>query len=499
MANLVGQTVGQCRIVEEVGQGRFAIVYKAWQESLGRYVALKVLRPRFAHDEDFVRRFRREARAAARLNHANIVTIHGVGQQDGIHYIVMELLEGQDLARVIQQEGSLPPRRVIDIACQVAEALEYAHARKLIHRDVKPSNIVVSLEGRATLTDFGIVKVASEPHLTQTGFFVGTPAYVSPEQARGKTVDHRSDIYSLGVVCYEMLAGRLPFEGDNTLAVLHAHAYETPPPMRSRRQGLPVGLRKAVEMAMAKDPRRRFQSAGEIITALRAVGVTPRPFVRRTPLPVVERPTEMAQPVVKPLPRPGRGLLWPIVGAFVAVLLLGGGLYAIANRPGPAPSWTPSSTLTHTPESPTDTVTPEGAVIPEPSNTPTSLPGETALPSPSATASPTVTTPVSTETATPTKTRTPTALPTGTPTPRRLTETPTPTTAPLTETPTPTPVPPTETPTPTPVPSTDTPVPPTNTPVPPTNTPVPPTDTPVPPTNTPVPVEPTNTPVPVQP
>jgi len=260
MGDLIGKTLGQYQIVEEIGRGGMAIVYRAYQTSLQRYVAIKVLPPQFTFDTTFVQRFLQEARAAARLEHPHIVTIHDVGQQGDLYYIVMQELKGEPLNRLIQREGPLPLERVVRIVAQVASALDYAHAQGFVHRDIKPSNIIVGPDDHATLTDFGIAKAAEGTTLTKTGMLIGTPAYMSPEQVRGRRVDHRADIYALGVVCYEMLTGQVPFGGE-TPAVLHAHVYEPLPPLRSRRPDLPPALEKVLEKALAKEPEARYDSA----------------------------------------------------------------------------------------------------------------------------------------------------------------------------------------------------------------------------------------------
>lgn len=213
MEALIGRTLGNYQILEEIGRGGMAIVYKAVQPSLQRHVAIKVLPPQFTFDTIFVQRFQREAVAAGRLKHPNIVTIYDVGEQGGIYYIVMEYLEGVILAELIRQQGPLPLQRVAHIAQQVASALDYAHGQGFIHRDIKPGNVIVGPGDHATLTDFGIVKAAEGTTLTRTGMMIGTPQYMSPEQIQGREIDYRADIYSLGIVCYEMLTGRVPFGG----------------------------------------------------------------------------------------------------------------------------------------------------------------------------------------------------------------------------------------------------------------------------------------------
>jgi parallel beta-helix repeat protein len=268
---VIGKTLGNYQIVEELGRGGMAVVYRAYQPSLNRYVAIKVLPPQLGIDQQFVERFQREARAAARLRHPNIVVVHDVGHQDGIYYIVMEYLEGRTLKQVVEQEGSLPLERVARIVEQVAAALDYAHQEGFVHRDVKPANIFVGKGDHVTLTDFGIAKAASETQqLTRTGMLVGTPEYMSPEQAQGAAVDRRTDLYALGIVLYHMLVGRVPYQGTTPHATLHAILYEPPPPPRKIKPNIPAAVEAVVLKAIAKQPNQRYQSGAELATALRA-------------------------------------------------------------------------------------------------------------------------------------------------------------------------------------------------------------------------------------
>jgi hypothetical protein len=244
-----------------------AVVYKAWQPSLQRYVALKVLPPQFTFDPQFVARFQREARAAAQFNHPNIVAIHDTGEADGLHYIAMEYLEG----------GSLEERlagRPMDlteaerIVREVGSALDYAHERGLVHRDIKPANILFTAEGTAKVSDFGIVWAADGTRLTGTGVLLGTPEYMAPEQVAGGQVDRRADLYALGVVLYRMVTGVVPFRGTTPHAVMHAVIYEAPPSPRARNPGLSRAVDGVLLKALAKEPRERFQSGWEMAEAL---------------------------------------------------------------------------------------------------------------------------------------------------------------------------------------------------------------------------------------
>ena len=247
-----------------------AVVYKAYDSVLQRTVALKVLLPQLAANEEFTRRFRREAITAANLRHPNIVVIYDVGSHESFQYIVMEFLEGPTLQQEIQQQGALPTSRVILILRQLAAALDYAHCQGLVHRDVKPANVIIDAQDRTTLTDFGLVKAAASRKITGEGAAVGTLKYMSPEQAAGKELDARSDIYSLAVVVYEMLVGDTPFTGTTPYQTLHNLMYKAPPPLSQRNPQISPASERAVLQALSKDPSNRFGTAGEFALALAA-------------------------------------------------------------------------------------------------------------------------------------------------------------------------------------------------------------------------------------
>jgi serine/threonine protein kinase len=267
MINSVPEKLGKYKISEEVGRGGFAAVYKAVDTTLDRTVALKVLAPHLLWDPTFVQRFQREAKVAANLDHPNIVTIYEVNQIEGVYFIAMQFLEGRTLSQILEMEGSLPVSLVQSIIEQLASALDYAHGHGFVHRDIKPSNIIVADDGRATLTDFGLVKAGEGTQLTASGMVFGTPEYMSPEQAEGKALDARSDIYSLGVVLFAMLAGRAPFVADTTPAVMYKHVHE-PPPLEELPSDLPQGVMAVIEKALAKKREERYQSVGEMAAAL---------------------------------------------------------------------------------------------------------------------------------------------------------------------------------------------------------------------------------------
>ncbi len=422
MEDLIGKTIGNYQIVAELGRGGMAVVYRAYQPSLNRHVAIKVLPAQLALDREFVERFLREARAAAGLRHPNIVIVHDVGQDKGLYYIVMEYLEGRTLKQLIEQEGPLPPDRVIRILEQVAAALDYAHQRGFVHRDVKPANIFVGEGDRVTLTDFGIAKAATETQqLTRTGILMGTPEYMSPEQAAGGPIDARTDLYALGVVLYQMLVGRVPFQGTTPHATLHAVIYEQPPPPRLLNPRIPPAVEGVVLKAMAKRPEQRFQRGADMVAALRAALAGQAPPAAVTPPRQPSSPREMVgQPPARSSP-----MLWILAGTAGVLVLLLIALVAIlaGGRKGPATTipttavavawktiaptseWTPSAAPSDTPPPPATTAapaptTPEvsgGTAIP-PTDTPTSTP----------TPKPPTHTPTSTPTRTPTPTHTPT-------------------------------------------------------------------------------------------
>ncbi|HHV94577.1 MAG TPA: Stk1 family PASTA domain-containing Ser/Thr kinase [Firmicutes bacterium] len=255
-------------IRERIGEGGMAVVYKAKDKLLHRCVAVKVLREQYASDEDFVERFRREAQAAASLSHPNVVNIYDVGEIGNTHYIVMEYVPGINLKELIRREGKLSPERSVSIAIQVAAALGHAHRKHLVHRDIKPHNILITPEGNVKVTDFGIARAMSTATLTQTGQVIGSVHYFSPEQARGGVTSEQSDIYSLGIVLYEMLTGKVPFTGETPIAVALQQLQDPVPSPREIDPTIPKSLDSVILKALAKDPKNRFRSAEEFIRAL---------------------------------------------------------------------------------------------------------------------------------------------------------------------------------------------------------------------------------------
>ncbi len=278
-----GEQIGKYRILGELGRGGMAVVYRARDEVLKRPVALKVLAEHLTHDRKFLSRFIAEARTAALLDHPNIVHIHEAGQIDGLTYIAMQVVEGRALSQYLEKQGgSMGQEETLQILGQVAEALDYAHSQGVIHRDVKPSNIMVTDDGRVMLMDFGIAKAAGATKLTATGATIGTAEYMSPEQAGGEDVDYRTDIYSLGIVAYEMVAGAVPFAADTSLAIAHKHIEETPSePSGPDGHEISPGLSRAVLRALAKEPRRRFSSCQAFVDAASGITSTRVPLFPR--------------------------------------------------------------------------------------------------------------------------------------------------------------------------------------------------------------------------
>ena len=269
--NLEGKILGnRYEIIEKVGNGGMATVYKATDLVLKRYVAVKVLRDEFTTDEEFIKRFETEAQSAAKLVHPNIVSIFDVGIDDGIYYIVMELIQGKTLKEIILEErGPLPWKWSVNVAIQIASALEMAHKNNIIHRDIKPHNIIITEDGIAKVTDFGIAKAVSNSTITAFGKTIGSVHYFSPEHARGGYTDAKSDLYSLGVVMYEMVTGRVPFDADTPVSVALKHMQEEPVPPIEVNTHLPEAVNKIILKALKKDPMLRYQTSTELLQDLR--------------------------------------------------------------------------------------------------------------------------------------------------------------------------------------------------------------------------------------
>lgn len=351
---------GRYQLARVLGGGGMAEVYLARDRKLDRDVALKVLPYRYACDPESVERFRREAGAAARLNHPHIVQIYDWGEAAGTYYISMEYVPGRSLKEVIQEEGSLPSEKIVSVAAQVLDALAFVHAAGFVHRDIKPQNILLDDRGRAKVADLGIVRAADSGGMTAKGSILGTAQYLSPEQAQGQTATPASDLYSLGAVMYEMATGRPPFTGENPVALALQHVGEPPEPPSRLRPGLPVALEGHILRALAKTPEERWTSAQEFAAALAAMdfGDTPDGSGEATqtgvatqgsPQTAVMRPAPTESAAEKTEIRPGRGpaaapekpadglrfgrrkrraLVWSLL-TLLCLILAGGGVYGV--------------------------------------------------------------------------------------------------------------------------------------------------------------------------
>ena len=267
--NLIGKMIdNRYEILEKIGNGGMATVFKAKCHVLNRYVAVKILRDEFTTDSEFIKRFNSEAQSAASLTHPNIVSIYDVGNEDNLYYIVMELIQGKTLKDIITEDGKLSWKWSINVAMQIASALEMAHKNNIIHRDIKPHNIIITEEGTAKVTDFGIAKAVSNSTITAFGTTIGSVHYFSPEHARGGFTDAKSDLYSLGVVLYEMLTGKVPFDADTPVSVALKQVQEEPIDPITYNPDIPVSVNRIILKAMQKDPSLRYQNATEMIKDL---------------------------------------------------------------------------------------------------------------------------------------------------------------------------------------------------------------------------------------
>jgi len=339
---------GRYRIVRKLGTGGMANVYLAEDEVLGRRVAIKILNDRHAGDDQFVERFRREAKNAASLSHPNIVSIYDRGEAEGTYYIAMEYLDGRSLKELIVARGPAPVNVAIDYARQILAALRFAHRHGIVHRDIKPHNVLVDAEGRLKVTDFGIAR-AGTSQMTEAGSIIGTAQYLSPEQAKGAPVDQTSDLYSVGVVLYELLTGVVPFTGDTPVEIAMKHLSSTPEPPSARRAEIPRGLDQIVLRALAKDPADRYQSAEEMDADLARVasGAAVSPATEEAATAIISRPPPTAVTAITP-PRdavpyapppayydydePRRRAIWPWIVALLFVLAAIVGGYFLYNQ-----------------------------------------------------------------------------------------------------------------------------------------------------------------------
>jgi serine/threonine protein kinase len=399
---------GRYRLIREIARGGMAIVWEARDGLLDRHVAVKVLHPQFAEDPEFLERFRREARAAARLSHPNIVSIYDVGEdvEARTPFIVMELVEGGNLKDRIRRAAPLADGEIRSIGAAVASTLEYAHKRGLIHRDVKPQNVLLGEDGRPRLTDFGIAQAITSNGLTRTGAVMGSVQYLAPELARGRPATPQSDLYGLGTVLYEMATGRVPFQGETDLATALAHIEQIPPSPRSLNARLAPDLERTILRAMAKSPDQRFHTAAEMASALRALptataaaavrghadGPTQRMMTVPAPPPPPTttsraRPAPSAAGVSRRTARPrqsrgaGAGVLVLLLALAAVLLALGAGFFGLATLNREAP---PTLVPTSRPATAVLTAVSKPAVVP--SDTP--VPAPSATPEPSATLEP---------------------------------------------------------------------------------------------------------------
>jgi len=334
---------GRYRIVRKLGMGGMANVYLAEDEVLGRRVAIKILNDRHAGDDQFVERFRREAKNAASLSHPNIVSIYDRGEAEGTYYIAMEYLDGRSLKELIVARGPAPIHLAVDYARQILAALRFAHRHGIVHRDSKPHNVLVDGEGRLKVTDFGIAR-AGASQMTEAGSIIGTAQYLSPEQAKGASVDQTSDLYSVGVVLYELLTGVVPFSGDTPVEIAMKHLSTVPEPPSAKRADVPRDLDMVVMRALAKDPSERYQSAEEMDADLRRInrGVAISPVTEEAATAIISRPPAEVTAITSHAPRPpapyappaayydydepSRRAIWPWLVAllFVTAALVGG-------------------------------------------------------------------------------------------------------------------------------------------------------------------------------
>jgi serine/threonine-protein kinase len=423
------------KIYDQIGSGGFATVYLGRNLDTNEIVAVKILSEQYTREPRYVERFRREAGLAEHLRHENVVRILDHGSEDGTHFLVMEFVEGLTLDAMLERRGRLPVHEAVSYLKQACEGLRAAHKAGIVHRDIKPANLMITPDGKLKIMDFGIARMEALAGLTQSGMFMGTPRYISPEMARGAGADIRSDLYALGLLTYEMLAGKPPFDADNPWAVLRLQLEEDPVPLRDVRPEVPAWLEAIINRAVSKDPARRFQDPAEMLAAVEQQTAAPRGMTAVAP--------RSAAPTLPPtrVPRRGssRGL---VLGLGAAATLVALGLVAlILLWPGGARS-TPAATdagvtqVAGVSDTPLPTDTALVAVVtstPEPTSPPTATLLPTETPSPTPEPSATVTLPPPSDTPAPTAvppTQAPTQAPRLSPTPAQPTATPAPTSPP---------------------------------------------------------------------
>lgn len=362
-----GQMLGPYRIIDQIGQGGMATVYKAYQPSMDRYVAIKVLPSQLAESKEFATRFQQEARIIARLEHPHILPVFDYGEDNGVAYFVMRYLEAGTLKDRMEAGRPLPLDEIDRIFTQLTDALTYAHSHGIVHRDLKPANVLIDPYGNVFLTDFGIAKLleSASPRLTQTDAILGTPAYISPEQAQAQPVDQRSDIYSLGIILYEMVTGGVPFVADTPLAVIFKHITDPLPLPSQVRPDVPPAIEKVILRALAKEPRDRFATAQEFKTAwkraLEAKETLPQVPDMATRAPLDTPRAQASIPVSRTSPKAGMRTLW-IGGCLIAlcavfglggVALMASNLWSLST-----PSVPPTQTADFIPATPPDPTVP---------------------------------------------------------------------------------------------------------------------------------------------
>ncbi|MET3850228.1 Stk1 family PASTA domain-containing Ser/Thr kinase [Paenibacillus sp. OAE614] len=386
---------GRYEVIERIGGGGMALVYKAHDILLGRNVAIKVLRQQFVHDEEFIRRFRREAQSAASLSHSNVVSIYDVGQEDDIHYIVMEYVEGHNLDEIIKERAPLQVDEAVRIASQICDALDHAHQNQIIHRDIKPHNIMIGRNGRVKVTDFGIARAVTSTTITQTGSVVGSVHYFSPEHAKGVVTGEKSDLYSLGIVLYQMLTARLPFLGESPISVALKHLQEEFEEPREVNPLIPQSVENIILKSMRKNPQERYQSAKEMLQDLETCllperrnepkiefddmddedrtrvipAIKPQPrSISRAKAQAVEDDDEADEPVVakgKPKKKKsGRAALW--ISLTLVVLLALGGVVWYVNQKLVVPNVTVPNVINMTEEQARKALSDQGLEVDDP-------------------------------------------------------------------------------------------------------------------------------------
>src|SRR6476661_5044533 len=362
---MIGRVVGSYRIVEKIGEGGMGAVYRAGDEMLDREVAVKAIRPDLVREPEIVERFRTEAKVLARVNHPAIATIYSFFHDGGELFLAMEYVRGRTLSEVLAAEGALPWRRAVPLLASALDGIEQAHRAGIIHRDLKPDNLMLTEAGALKVMDFGIARVPGSNHLTRTGLLIGTLRYVAPEQIRGEEVDRRTDLYALGVVLYQMLTGRVPFEGPTDFAILKAQIEDPPAPPRSLVPEIPEGLDRIVLKALEKSPDDRFQTAGELRTALAGLESLPleEPVEDLPTLILPPRPAAVPRvsaetietdrprlPAAPPVPgtsyRPVSKRGWKLAAiAAGLVLAIAAGALLLGERHGPAPVDSPAQRI----------------------------------------------------------------------------------------------------------------------------------------------------------